>query len=175
MNGIEVPVDSSTLIHLARVEGGLKSARLVAGLLLVGPGVWFETVVQGEARGRTDPVRIRVALEQGWLARKDLDRSMRREAEHIAKRFRLGTGESEALALAPAGGVVLVDERPATLAADVLGRVPVPSLMVPVLGAIQRRLAVGEARRLLRRLAAVTGARAVDLIRLEALLKEVAG
>ena len=171
MNDRGTPADTSTLIHLAKADA-LAIAHGVLGPLAVTPAVWREAIESGERKGAGDPARIRSAVEEGLLIRVELNDKQVRRAAGIARDYRVGRGESEVMALTAAGSRVLLDEGRGTLAAQALGLVPVSTLYIPLFGYWTSTLERAEALRLLRALASVTGARAVEVIRLEALLME---
>lgn len=161
--------DASTLIYLAKADALPIAARCV-GPLLIPPAVWKECVEAGERKGALDVARIRLAEHEGLVRPVELPARALARAREIAERHMLGTGESELLAMARAGQMVLLDEGRATRVAVSFGLSPISTLLVPVIGAFHGRLAVAEAKTLVRRLAVVSGARADLVLQLEAIL-----
>lgn len=94
------------------------------------------------------------------------------QAREIGRAHRIGPGESEVLVVASQGSRVLLDEGRATRVAAALGFIPISTQYLPLLGLWCAAFELPEARRLLRRLSMVTGIRADDLVRLDALLVE---
>jgi len=167
----DVPVDATTLIYLAKTDS-FEIARLCVRRLLVPPGVWREAVDEGERSGYADASRIRPLEATGFLRRIELDAEQERRAGVIATAHRLGTGESEALAIARPGGAVFVDDARAARVAASFGLVALSTLFLPVLGRRRGCLDTGTAHDLLRRLAIVSNARAETVYEIEKALKE---
>lgn len=166
-----LPCDASTLIYLAKADAFPEAARCV-GPLVVTPSVWREAVDEGERIGAADVPRIREAERRGLLLRVDLAEAERQLVESIAAEQRLGTGESEVLALGKEIGRAIIDEGRASRVAESLGIVPVSTLFLPVIGRTERTLSGREALGLLRRLAVVTGAKAEVVFALERQLRK---
>lgn len=125
----------------------------------MGPAVWREAVEDGERYGYEDAQRIRRAEESGFVRRVELDATRAADAESLATMWRLGQGESEALALGRELGRAVVDDGRAARVAIAVGVEPVSTLFLPALGAA-RGLEHDAAIRLLRELAVVMNARA---------------
>jgi predicted nucleic acid-binding protein len=161
----ELPADASCLIYLARIEGFQRAARCVR-VLLIGPAVWREAVEDGERYGCEDAQRIRDAEHSGFVGRVELDTEIETLASNLATTWRLGQGESEALALAGDSGWAVVDDGRAARVAVALGIEPVSTLFLPALGALPE-LQPAEAIRFLRELAVVMSARAEAVFEVE--------
>jgi hypothetical protein len=166
MQSEELPGDASTLIYLAKADV-FETAAFCVGAILAPPGVWRESVEAGERLGYPDVPRIRDAANAGFLKRVGLSPAESGLAAAIASQHRLGTGESEVLALAHPAGRALVDEGRASRVARALGIVPISSLFLPVVGFEEGRLDRTDAVGLLRRLAVVAGARAEAVFEIE--------
>jgi predicted nucleic acid-binding protein len=138
----DYPADASTLIYIAKADAFGELAKCLRHLLAP-PGVWREAVVEGERIGATEVSRIR-AVEN-----------------------RLGTGESEVLAVGTSLGQVIIDEGRASRVARALGLIALSTLFLPILGCRSGRLPAADAVIVLRRLAAVTGARSDAVQKLE--------
>lgn len=165
-----MPADASTIIYLAKADA-FGPAATCMGEIIVGSAVWRESVEAGERRGAIEVARIRVAAESGHLKRIALSATAEAKSREIAKRYALGSGESEVLALARRGGWVLMDEGRGTRVAEWLGIIPVSTLHIPVVGGARHRLSNPGALELLRRLAVVVGARADLVLRLEEIIR----
>jgi predicted nucleic acid-binding protein len=160
-------VDASTLIYVAKAGAFDGVARCVE-TLAVPPAVWEESVVAGERIGAAEVGAIRAAEGRARLRRVRLQPSAARTADRIAAEHRLGRGESEVLALALAQDrVAVIDEGRATRVAQALGLLPISTLFLPLVGRRRGSLARDAALDLLRRLAAVTGARADAVFAIE--------
>jgi hypothetical protein len=168
----ELPGDASTLIYIAKADGFATVARCV-DTILVAPGVWRESVEDAERLGYPDAARIRTAEQAGSLRRVELSDAERSQAAMLASAHRLGLGESEVLAITPAGGYALVDEGRASRVARTLGLRPISSLFLPILGRRGGKLAEEDAMALLRALAIVTGVRADVVFALEKRIRKV--
>lgn len=167
----ELPGDASTLIYLAKADA-FDAASSCISSILVPPAVWREAVEAGERLAYPDVPRIREAEANGWLRRIDLDDEDQSLAGTIAVEHRLGSGESEVLAVGQTTGRALVDEGRAARAARALGIVPVSTLFLPVLGNRSGHLDETSALVLLRKLAIVTGARAEAVFAIEEHLRK---
>jgi len=154
-----IPGDASTLIYIAKGDAFEPAHRCVP-TILVPPSVWREAVAEGERIGATEVPRIRAAAELGWLRHVELSEHEEVLASTIARSDRLGSGESEVLALASRLGQALVDEGRAARVAGARGITVVSTLLLPVLGRRTGGLDEEEAIDLLRRLAVVIGPRA---------------
>jgi predicted nucleic acid-binding protein len=154
----EAPADASTLIYIAKADA-FDEVRECVSRLLVPPAVWREAAVAGESVGAAEVPRIRAAEAGGVIERVDLSRADLRLAGMIAVQNRLGSGESEVLAIGSRLGHAVVDEGRASRVARAMGIVAVSTLFLPVVGRQSGRLSKSEATDLLRRFAAVTGAR----------------
>lgn len=166
-----LPADASSLIYLAKADA-FEEVALCVPTIQVPPAVWREAVEDGERIGAIEVPRIRDALEVGSLQRFALSESQIRLAGVLASENRIGGGESEVLAVASPGTRVILDEGRASRVARNLGVIPIPTLFLPVLGLGARDLAYEEALNLLRRLAAVTGARSDAALLLEQELRK---
>ena len=62
------PIDTSSLIYLAKASG-LAAANACVGPLLLPPAVWREAVQAGEARGDPEVHRVVTAESSGWVSR----------------------------------------------------------------------------------------------------------
>lgn len=165
----EFPTDASCLIYLARIDGFPRTARCVDALL-VGAAVWREAVEDGERYGYEDAQRIRLAQESGLVRRVELDAEVAALAGNLATTWRLGQGESEALALGHGAGRAVVDDGRAARVAVALGIEPLSTLFLPALGAL-RGLEPDEAIRLVRELAVVMSARAEAVFAVEEFIR----
>jgi predicted nucleic acid-binding protein len=143
----------------------------VVGTVAVTPAVWDEVVEEGRRIGAPEVERVEAAAASGLLTRVDRTPQLRKAAEGIAITHRLGRGESEVLALAGLDGRCIVDEGRASRVASAMGLTPIPTLLIPVIGARSGVMTVREARALLRELAIAASARADLLLALEAELK----
>jgi predicted nucleic acid-binding protein len=166
----EVPADASSLIYLAKAEA-FELAGRIARPILVPPSVWREAVVSGQEVGAPEVPRILAAEREGLLQRVQLAESEIRLAGTIATRHRLGSGESEVLAITPLGGWAIVDEGRATRVARSRGVVPISTVFLSVLGYMSGDLDVDEAREFLDRTASAVGLRADALLALERQLR----
>ena len=163
--------DASTLIYLAKADA-LHDAGALLGALLVPPAAWRETVESGERRGQLDKARIRSARDQGLLHIVELDPAIERRAIEIRRRRRIGFGESQVLATARKGSLVLMDDRRAARVAASMGMSTARTISLPVLCWRRGLMDSSGAVELLRRLTRAVGVRADVLIRLEAELLE---
>ena len=154
-----IPGDASTLIYLAKADV-FELARKCVPAILVSPAVWREAVVEGERIGALEVPRIRAALEAGSLEAVELSAPEAALADTIAAVDRLGSGESEVLALAMQVGQAMVDEGRAARVAEARGITVVSTLFLPVVGRRSGNLGEEEAIEFLRRLAIVIGPRA---------------
>jgi predicted nucleic acid-binding protein len=154
----ETPADASSLIYIAKADAFGGVARCVARLL-VPPAVWREAVVEGDRVGAAEVPRIHAAQAAGLVERVALSASEQRLAGTIAVEHRLGSGESEVLAIGRSFGHALIDEGRASRVSRALGVITVSTLFLPVVGWQSGRLSRRDAIALLRRLAAVIGAR----------------
>jgi predicted nucleic acid-binding protein len=112
----EVVCDSSTLIHLARINR-IILLRDFHGKIILSPAVWKEVVDEGQ--GRPGSSELKVARDSGWIEviapeNKPLIQMLERE---------LHKGESETIALAAEmyADLVFLDESDARTAARILG------------------------------------------------------
>lgn len=167
----ELPADASSLIYLAKADAFAEVA-LCVQTIQVPPAVWREAVEDGESIGAPEVPRIRDALEAGSLQHVDLTAAQTRLAGTIAGENRIGSGESEVLAVARPGARVILDEGRATRVAHSLGVIPLPTLFLPVVGHRAGDLALNDALDLLRRLAAVTGVRSDTALVIEQELRK---
>lgn len=167
MNERGILADASTVIYLAKADA-LQEVAAVLGPLLVSPAVWRETVEAGERPGQPDKARIRAARDQGWLRLVELSPVMETKAIAIKKRRRIGLGESQVLAAAKKGSVVLMDDRRAARVATSMGISPVRTMSLPVMCWRRGLTDAPVALALLRRLGNVVGVRAGVFLRLEA-------
>jgi predicted nucleic acid-binding protein len=154
-----IPGDASILIYLAQADAFEAAARCV-GSILVPPSVWREAGDDGERIGAVEVPRIRAAAEAGSLRRVELSEREEALAAAIAGSGRLGSGESEVIALATRGGQAIVDEGRAARVAEARGITVVSTLFLPVIGRRAGVLQEREAIDFLRRLAVVIGPRA---------------
>lgn len=154
----ELPADASSLIYLAKADA-FSEVALCVRTIHVPPAVWREAVEEGERIGAPEVPRIREAVEVGSLEHITLSHAQERLAATLASENRIGSGESEVLALAQPRSHVILDEGRASRVARALAIVPLPTLFLPVIGHRAGDLAFDDARDLLRRLAAVTGVR----------------
>ena len=164
--------DTSPLIHLAKA-GALEEARSIVGVIAVVPAVWREAVESGEHKGAPDSAAIRRARTDGCLRTVSLDGAERKAAGILARRHRLGGGESEVLAVALRSQWILMDDGRARRVAEHLGFAPVSTISLPVLGRNLRLLERNQARALLSRLGKVVGVRADTLAEFESKIEEV--
>jgi hypothetical protein len=167
----ELPADASCLIYLARMDGFRVAARCVDALV-VGPAVWREAVEDGERFGYDDAERIRAATETGFVRRVVPEPEELAFAGELATTWRLGQGESEALALGRGPGRAVVDDGRAAKVAVTIGIEPVSTLFLPAFGAM-RGLEEGEAVQLLRQLAVVMSARAEAVFVIENFIRRL--
>jgi len=165
------PADASALIYLAKARA-LEVAVTVLGRIVAPQAVWREVVEAGDRRGEPDAVLIRRAHEQGHIKRQSLSQREERRAESIARRYRLGQGESQLLAIAKQGQVLLLDDVRAVRVAGALGYSPVTTVSLPILGLREGKIEAHRARTLVRQLAAVIVLRADVLMKLEASIDE---
>lgn len=167
MNKPGILSDASSVIYLAEADA-LRDAAVLVGALLVPPAVWREAVEAGERRGQLDQVSIRSARDQGLLHVLELDPEIEKRAIEIKRRRRIGFGESQVLAIAKQGGLVLMDDRRAARVAMSMGVSPARTISLPVLCWRRGLIDSSGALDLLRRLTRVVGVRADLLMRLEA-------
>jgi predicted nucleic acid-binding protein len=154
----EAPADASSLIYIAKADAFDAVARCVHKFL-VPSAVWREAVVDGERVGAPEVPRIRAAEAAAVLERVALSASEHGLAGTIAAENRLGSGESEVLAIGLRLGHAVIDEGRASRVARALGITAISTLFLPVVGWQSSRLSRGDAMALLLHLAAVTGAR----------------
>lgn len=154
----EAPADASTLIYIAKADAFVEVARCVRKLLAPA-AVWREAVVQGDRVGAAEVPRIRAAETAGILERVELPERELRVAGTLAVENRLGSGEAEVLAIGLSLGRAVIDGGRASRVAQALGIVSTSTLFLPLVGRHTERLSSSDAIALLRRLAAVTGAR----------------
>ena len=162
----EVPADASSLIYLAKADAFELAGRVVKPIL-VSPSVWREAVVAGEEVGAAEVPRILAAEERGVLKRIELAESESSRATGIGAQHRLGSGESEVLAVTPLGQWAIVDEGRATRVARALGLIPVSTLFLPLVGRRGGDLDLDLALELFHRIAAVIGVRSDVSLALE--------
>jgi predicted nucleic acid-binding protein len=162
----EAPADASTLIYIAKANAFGEVAQCVRRMF-VPPAVWREAVVEGDRVGAADVPQIRAAEAAGGIERVELSDSDLGLAGMIAVQNRLGSGESEVLAIGSSLGRAIVDEGRASRVARAMGIVPVSTLFLPVVGRNSGQLSSSDAVKLLRRLATVTGARSDVVQRIE--------
>jgi predicted nucleic acid-binding protein len=153
----ETPADASSLIYIAKADAFDGVARVRK--LLAPPAVWREAVVDGDRVGAAEVPRIRAAEAASALERVALSASEQRLAGTIAVENRLGSGEREVLAIGLSLGRAVIDEGRASRVGRALGIIAVSTLFLPVVGWRSGGLSRRDAIALLRRLAAVTGAR----------------
>lgn len=168
------PIDASSLIYLAKADA-FRLLELCEGPIAVPPTVWDEVVDAGERRGAAEVPRVRRALESGWLRMAPLTPAARRRAGAIRRAYSLGAGESEVIASATRSGLVVLDEGRATRVAETLNLLPVPTILLPVIGRERQLLDESEALELLERLAVVSAARAEQLIHLQRRIRRHTG
>lgn len=164
-----LPADASCLIYLARIDGFSRASRCVDSLV-TGAAVWREAVEDGERYGYDDAQRIRRAQESGFVRKVELDAEVAALAGSLATTWRLGQGESEALALGRGLGRAVVDDGRAARVALALGIEPVSTLFLPAFGA-HRGLEQDEAIHLVRELAIVMSARAEAVFAVEEFIR----
>ena len=167
MSRLGILSDASTVIYLAKADV-LHDAGALLGALLVPPAVWRETMEAGERRGQLDQARIRSARDRGLLRLVELDAAIERRAIEIRRRRRIGLGESQVLAVAKKGRLVLVDDHRAARVATSMGISPARTISLPVLCWRRGWLDSSGALQLLRRVTKVVAVRADVLMRLEA-------
>ena len=167
----KLPADASSLIYLAKADA-FEEVALCVQMIQVPPAVSREAVEEGERIGAPEVPRIHDALDAGALERVALSAAQSRLAGTIAAENRIGSGESEVLALARPGHRVIVDEGRASRVAQVLGVVAIPTLFLPLIGHRSGDLGFDAALNLLRRLAAVTGARSDTALAIEQELRK---
>ena len=161
-----VPADASTLIYLAKADV-FGAARRCVGSIVAPPAVWAEAVEAGQEKGAAEVARIEQAHADGFLQRVELSGDQQAFATRVRNEHRLGRGESEVLALGHACPLVLVDEGRAAKVAQSLEISAISTLFLPVLGTRQGSIRRRAALRLLHELAAVTGARAEAVLRIQ--------
>lgn len=166
----EIPADASSLIYLAKADA-FELAGRVARPILVPPSVWREAVVAGQEVGASEVPRILVAERQGLLRCVELAESELRLAGTIATQHRLGSGESEVLAITPIGSPAIVDEGRATRVARSRGVVPISTVLLPAVGYMSGDLDLDQASDLLHRVAGAVGLRTDVLLTLERQLR----
>lgn len=173
MSSEGTPADASALIYLAKA-GAFPAAHVVVGRILIPPQVCVEAVEAGERKGMGDPTRIRSAEQKDLLHRIALTPAAEGRASDIVRRFRLGGGESQVIAVAARiGQMILMDDRQGRRVARALGCMPIATVFLPVFGRRGGLLDAPASLDLLHRLARVVGLRADVLIRLEtAIAKE---
>jgi predicted nucleic acid-binding protein len=154
----ETPADASSLIYIAKA-GAFDAVSLCVESLLAPPAVWREAVVEGQRVGAAEVPRILAAESASFVQRVDLSSAERRLAGILAAESRLGTGESEVLAIGRRVGRVVVDEGRATRVARANGLTPISTLFLPLVGWESGTLSRTRAVSLLNRLAAAAGAR----------------
>jgi predicted nucleic acid-binding protein len=162
----EIPADASSLIYLAKADAFDLAAR-VARPLLVPPSVWREAVVAGQEVGAPEVPRILVAEGQGLLQQIDLAEAEIGLAGTIASQHRLGSGESEVLAVTAIGRWAIVDEGRATRVARSRGILPISTVLLSVVGYKWGDLRADEAKEFLHRIASAIGLRTDVLLTLE--------
>lgn len=166
----EWPADASSLIYLAKADAFSEAGRCLHAFL-VPPAVWEESVEAGIRIGAPEVSPIRTAADRGTLRRIELSAEQGTLASTIASEHRLGSGESEVLAIGSGIRSAIVDEGRATKVAAQLGITVVSTLFLPVVGNQVGGLSKDEAIVLLRRLATATGARADVVYAIETHLK----
>jgi predicted nucleic acid-binding protein len=167
---MEAPADASTLIYLAKAEA-FEEVAFFLQPILAPPAVWVEAVDQGVTVGAPEVDRIREA-EKGLITKVTLTASIRRKAARLGQRHRIGRGESEVLAMAYKGDLVIVDEGRATSVALAVGLIPFSTLFLPLLGMRLDALNREQATSFLHRLAGPTGARSSTISEIEQRLEE---
>ena len=163
--------DASTVIYLAKADA-LAETHSFVGDLLVPPVVWEEMVDMVEGRGQLDQEKIRSARDAGWLQLLEFGPAVASRAIEIRERRRIGRGESEVIAAARKGSVVLMDDRRAARVARSMGLNPMRTISLPLLGLRHGLIASSDALELLWRLAKIIGERADVVMRLEADMRE---
>jgi predicted nucleic acid-binding protein len=171
MQGNGVLGDTSALIYLAKADA-FEVAHASVGAMLAPPAVWREAVEAGVKRGVSDPEVISSAQSAGWVRKVAIPSRVERAAQELARRHRIGEGESQVLAMAKRETRVVIDDLRATRVALALGLVPVPTVFLPIVGMREGGLPRQRAAEMLRRLAVVVTLSAGQLARLETLLGE---
>jgi len=171
MSGAGTLSDASTVIYLAKADA-LEEAHALLGALLIPPAVWGEVVGTGKSGEQLDQARIRSALDRGVLGLVELEPLEASRAIVIGGRHRIGLGESQLLAIARKGSLVLMDERRGARIARRFGVVPIRTMSIPLVGVRRGLITRPAALSLLRRLAVVTGVRAELFMRLEDEIRE---
>lgn len=130
--------DSSPLIYLAKARV-LYLLTSLYGEVLIPPAVYAEVVVKGLDRGFKDATKVKDAVERGLIKVCGVPSG---EVERVLRAFpELDPGEAEVLALALVSRPchVIVDDRPARIAARLLGLEPHGTLYV-ILASVKREL-----------------------------------
>lgn len=116
-----VAVDASPLIHLARIRQ-LALLNRIHRDVLIGPAVHAETVEADRAIDAPDVRRLEAAVENGWLLICQPTPAENTSRHDFMERYRLGSGEAEALAIAHArSNRLIIDDKAARNAARTLG------------------------------------------------------
>jgi len=136
--------DSSPLITLAKLERVDLLASLY-GQVLVSPAVWHEAVTMGRAIGALDAGFLEGLERKGAIRRVALKAKERTTSQGLHAAGRLGSGESEVLAIArERKGLAVMDDKSARVAAVALGVSHVGTLGVLYESFTRRMLSYAE-------------------------------
>jgi predicted nucleic acid-binding protein len=160
-----LPADATCLISLAKIDA-FDLACMCITPLVVSPGAWRESVLDGERLGYAAAARIRAAAEAGTVRRVDLDEETEQLAAELAGSWRIGQGESETLAVGRGIGRAIVDDGRAARVAGAIGVEPVSTLFLPVFGVIGG-MHRADAVAVLHRLAVVANVRTEGTLEIE--------
>jgi predicted nucleic acid-binding protein len=143
--GLQLVIDSSSLIVLARLQG-LSALHAVYGVTGLTTSVYEEVVVRGKEKGIPDAQAVETAITDGWLRPLALTAAEQRVARTLQQHMRsLSRADCETLACAQGRALtVLLEDRRARNAARARG-IPYLTIQVfPLYGLIQGRLSAAQ-------------------------------
>lgn len=125
-----IPTDVSAIIYLAKA-GALQPASACFGPLLMPSAVMAEVLHGGARRAAGDVAEVERAIAQDFIEQVPTSAAIRRRAQELSRRFGLGAGESEVLAIGSAYDVLLIDDRRAARAGRTLKLAIIETAFVP--------------------------------------------
>jgi len=138
--------NSSPLIWLAKI-GRLMLLKILFGEVIVTRKVYVETTLQKQS---PDSILIEKAVEEGWTKVSDVEME---EAQALADVSGVHLGEAEAILLARRlGAELMIDEREASVTAQMFGVRPIGTIAVLLLALAKNQLTIGEFKECLDRL-----------------------
>ena len=145
-----IVADASPLIVLAKLQR-LRLLNDLYGEVLIGPVVKAETIDSGKAIRASGVEQLEAALEAGWLRTVRLTAQERGLMHRLTRRFHLGRGEAESIALASVRELrLIVDDKEGRNVAVVAGIEHVGTVGAALEAYLRRHLDLGELETALR-------------------------